>query len=61
MTQTYFSGEKKDKTLVETLEVISDERLMASLRRSIQEAKQKKLIPWEYVKRKLKLGSRTAH
>jgi PHD/YefM family antitoxin component YafN of YafNO toxin-antitoxin module len=43
------------ETLVETLDVMSDARLMASLRRSIQEAKQGKLIPWEDVKRKLAL------
>ena len=43
------------EALVETLEVMSDEQLMTSLRRSIREAKQGKLIPWEDVKRKLAL------
>ena len=43
------------EALVETLEVMSDDRLMTSLRQSIREAKQGKLIPWEDVKRKLAL------
>ena len=43
------------EALAETLEIMGDERLMAALRRSIREAKQGKLIPWEQVKRKLKL------
>ena len=43
------------EALVETLEVMSDEGLMTSLRQSIREAKQGKLIPWEDVKRKLAL------
>ena len=43
------------EALVETLEVMADDALMSELRRSIKEAKQSKLIPWEQVKRKLKL------
>lgn len=43
------------EALVETLEIMSDDQLMTSLRHSIQEAKQGKLIPWEDVKRKLAL------
>ena len=43
------------ESLVETLDVMADEQLMAALRRSIREAKQGKLIPWEQVKGKLKL------
>ena len=43
------------EALVETLEVMSDDRLMTSLRQSIREARQGKLIPWEDVKRKLAL------
>jgi len=43
------------ESLVETLDVMADEQLMTTLRRSIREAKQGKLIPWEQAKRKLKL------
>ena len=41
------------EALVETLEVMADQALMGSLRRSIREAKQGKVIPWERAKRKL--------
>lgn len=40
------------EALVETLEVMADEKLMASIRQGIREIKQGKLIPWEDVKRK---------
>lgn len=43
------------EALVETLEVLSDPELMTALRKSIKEAKQGKLIPWEQAKRKLGL------
>ena len=43
------------ETLVETLEIMADEDLMAALRQSLKEAKQGKLIPWERVRRKLQL------
>ena len=43
------------EALVETLEIMSDEDLMASLRQGIKELKQGKLIPWEQAKRKLGL------
>ena len=43
------------EALVETLEVMSDGELMASLREGIKEARQGKLIPWERAKRKLGL------
>lgn len=43
------------EALVETLEVMADADLMASLRRGIQQAKRGKLIPWEQAKRKLAL------
>ena len=43
------------EALTETLEIMTDERLMKSLRQSIQEAKAGKLIPWERAKRKLGL------
>ena len=42
------------EALTETLDIMADKRLIASLRQSIREAKQGKLIPWEQVKRKLK-------
>ena len=43
------------EALIETLETMADERLMASLRQSIREAKAGKLIPWERAQRKLGL------
>ena len=43
------------EALVETLEIMADEDLMAALRRSLKEARQGKLIPWERVRRKLQL------
>ncbi len=41
--------------IVETLEILGDETLMASLRRSIKEAARGKLLPWEGVKKSLRL------
>ena len=43
------------EALTETLEIMADEHLMASLHQSIREAKAGKLIPWERAKRKLGL------
>ena len=43
------------EALVETLEILSDEDAMTSLRQSLKEVKQGKLIPWELAKRKLGL------
>jgi prevent-host-death family protein len=43
------------EAIVETLEILSDEDLMSSLRQGIKEAKQGKTIPWEQAKRKLGL------
>jgi PHD/YefM family antitoxin component YafN of YafNO toxin-antitoxin module len=43
------------EALVETLEIMADENLMAALRQSLKEAQRGKLIPWEGVKRKLQL------
>jgi len=43
------------EALVETLDVMADEELMASLRRGIKEVRQGKVIPWERAKRKLGL------
>ena len=43
------------EALVETLEVMADEKLMASIREGIRDIKQGKLVPWEDVKRKLAL------
>jgi hypothetical protein len=44
----------KRTRLRETLDVLSDAKLMATLRQGIQEVKQGKLIPWKQAKRKLK-------
>lgn len=43
------------ESLVETMEILSDEELMRSLRKGIEEAKKGKLIPWERVKKELSL------
>lgn len=43
------------EALVETLEILSDEQLMASLKQGIQDIKHGRVIPWERVKRKLGL------
>lgn len=43
------------ESLEETLEVLGDEELMAALRKSLAEAGRGKTIPWEKVKRGLKL------
>lgn len=40
-------------TIVETLEIMSDPELMLTLRQSIQEADDGKLIPWEMVKQEM--------
>lgn len=41
--------------LVETLEILGDETLMAALRKSIKEARAGRTIPWEKVKQDLDL------
>ena len=41
--------------IVETLEILGDETLMASLRQSIKEAAKGKMVPWEGVKKSLRL------
>ena len=43
------------EALTETLDIMTDEHLMTALRRSLREAKEGKLIPWERAKRKLGL------
>lgn len=43
------------ESLIETLEILEDEDLMAALRRGVAEAEAGKSIPWEDVKRELKL------
>ena len=43
------------ESLVETMEVMSDKKLMADLRKGIREIKQGKGIPWEKVKADLGL------
>lgn len=43
------------ETLEETLDVLADEDLMVSLRRSLKEAKRGKIIPWEKAKKELEL------
>lgn len=43
------------ESLMETLEIMSDQELMASFRRGVRELKQGKGVAWEKVKRELKL------
>ena len=43
------------ESLVETMEIMGDEKLMAALRRGIQEIEKGKGIAWEEAKRRLKL------
>lgn len=43
------------ESLVETLEILGDEELMAALRQGIKEMKEGKGIPWEEAKAKLGL------
>lgn len=41
------------ESIVETLEILGDQQLMAQLRQGIQEADEGKTIPWEQVKQEL--------
>jgi antitoxin YefM len=43
------------ESVIETLEIMGDEELIASLRQSIQEVAEGKTIPWEQVKKDLNL------
>jgi len=43
------------ESLVETLDILEDEELMAALRRGVAEAEAGKSMPWEDVKRELNL------
>ena len=43
------------ESVIETLEIMGEEELIASLRQSIQEVAEGKTIPWEQVKKELNL------
>ena len=43
------------ESIVETMEILGDEELMADLRQGIREAEAGKGIPWEQVKKRLRL------
>lgn len=43
------------EALTETLEIMADKHLMATLRQGMKEIRAGKFIPWEQVKRKLAL------
>ena len=43
------------ESLVETLEIAADEKLLASLRKAIKEVDSGKALPWSRVKKRLKL------
>lgn len=44
------------ESVIETLKIMGDEELMASLRQSIQEVAEGKTIPWKQVKKELNLN-----
>jgi len=44
---------KQQAALRETLEILSDQNLMADLRQSIKEMEEGKTIPWEEAKQEL--------
>ena len=41
------------QAILETLEILSDDKAVESLRRSIKEVKERKLIPWKEAKARL--------
>lgn len=41
------------QSLIETLEILSDQDLMAQLRQSIKEADEERTVPWEQLKQEL--------
>ena len=43
----------RNTALMETAEIMSDKRFMASLRQGLRDVKAGRLIPWEDVKRKI--------
>ena len=43
------------ESIVETMEILGDEKMMAAFRQGVREMLAGKLIPWEKAKRKLKL------
>lgn len=43
------------ESLTETMEILSDKKLMASFRRSVRQLQRGKVIPWDTVKKKLGL------
>lgn len=43
------------ESIVETMEIMGDEKMMGALREGIREAAKGRSIPWETAKRKLKL------
>ena len=43
------------ESIVETLEILGDDEMMAALRQGVREAAAGKHIPWEKAKRKLRL------
>ncbi len=46
-------GQREHEALMETLEILSDKKLMVLLRQSLKEVRRGKLIPWERAKQKL--------
>ena len=46
------------ESIIETLEIMGDAKLMASLKLAIQEVAEGKTVPWERVKKELSLDAR---
>lgn len=52
-TSTYETLMETIDSLLETLEVMTDEELMAAFRRGVQDAAEGRVIPWEKVKKEM--------
>jgi prevent-host-death family protein len=46
------------ESIMETLEILSDEELMAALRQSIKEVSEGKTVPWDRAREELSVGLR---
>lgn len=52
-TSAYETMRETIDSLLETLEVLKDEELMAAFRRGVQDATEGRVIPWEEVKKEM--------
>lgn len=53
MRQTITDLQEQLEGLIETLEILQDEEMMAAIRQAEQEIAEGKIIPWEEVKKEL--------